>query len=120
MLAFGEWQILGAGFGAGILHTRFEKTRSVIFISLWLSAMLGMWVLDGSVSEKTVLVVEAIMDRCNTCGAVLEYDLCSECAGSGVMWIDDGDRETAIVRCGLCDGRGGYLVCPHPEDHPKV
>lgn len=31
------------------------------------------------------------------------------------LWYDEDDTEM----CDICEGRGGYWVCPNAEHHPK-
>ena len=61
---------------------------------------------------------------CETCGTELEWEDCHECGGEG-FYHHEGDAEEpwdSLEACELCQGRGGWLVCPripHPEQEPS-
>ena len=63
-------------------------------------------------------------ETCGLCGAELEWADCWQCGGAGgftgdelmeddPLWYTPSDFET----CDICDGDGGYLVCPNFENH---
>lgn len=54
---------------------------------------------------------------CSVCGTELEYEDCWSCGGDGCF---DSYEDDAInfgpgehyEKCDVCEGKGGYLVCP--------
>lgn len=56
------------------------------------------------------------LQTCSHCGAELEYEDCWSCGGDG--WIDLYEEDPIsyspgeLEKCDVCEGEGGYLVCP--------
>lgn len=61
--------------------------------------------------------------RCPTCGCGMEWQDCWNGCDEGYLslydedplWYDEDDTEV----CSVCDGRGGWWVCPEAEHHAK-
>lgn len=61
---------------------------------------------------------------CKTCGSVMEWEQCWNGCEDGFfnmydedpLWFDEDDVEI----CEICNGMGGYWVCPNVENHAKT
>lgn len=60
---------------------------------------------------------------CTVCGAPMEWQDCWNGCDDGYfdlydedpLWYDEDD----VQACDICDGKGGYWVCPDAERHEK-
>lgn len=59
---------------------------------------------------------------CKICDCELEWFECGSCDDGfyegydeDPLWYDPGD----LVRCGECNGQGGWLECPNAVNHPQ-
>lgn len=60
---------------------------------------------------------------CTVCGAPMEWQDCWNGCDDGYfdlydedpLWYDEDD----VQACDICDGKGGYWVCPDAEGHEK-
>jgi len=60
---------------------------------------------------------------CEICGNDKEWEDCWNCDEDGFVDHDCGEDNCCCldpvpnVRCDICDGKGGYLVCPLASEH---
>lgn len=61
---------------------------------------------------------------CAVCGAEMEWEECETCGGEGVCGHDCGEDVCCClypednIPCDICDGVGGYYLCPCRYKHP--
>lgn len=69
---------------------------------------------------------DAAYPTCEVCGSLLEHEDCWQCGGKGgrdgedlmdedPFWYDEDDWE----ECDICEGKGGYWVCPNAAQHDR-
>ncbi|MCE5265705.1 MAG: hypothetical protein LLG97_19525 [Deltaproteobacteria bacterium] len=60
---------------------------------------------------------------CPKCGTEMVWEECWNCGGEGVSGHDCGEDCCCCaypednVRCDICEGKGGYYLCPNRKNH---
>jgi hypothetical protein len=82
---------------------------------------------DGDPPDPDTIVIFDNPDDqlmiCPVCGTCMEWEDCWNGCDDGYfdmyeedpLWYDEDDVEV----CDICEGRGGYWVCPNAGKHPK-
>jgi DnaJ-class molecular chaperone len=65
--------------------------------------------------EERVAETAGYAEECSHCGSSTTWETCWECGGDGFREADEDERfwteHEEWIRCGWCDGTGGWSVC---------